>query len=232
MSNASGIPNGVMSSYRRDPVLTAQEVSALDATKLWGREPLESKPGTTWDYSLTNWVIVRAVIESATGQSFETVFHDEVVAALGLNATGIPGPSFPEADDDAQNYSSVQPATSKPNRVPTYAAAAGTIYSSAANLRKILDEVFNDHYLDRESRRQLTSINVETQGYALGGRVVDLADTPYKLLWESGETSNYRSLVAYEPMSGACVIFLDNSGISTDALADAARITMRQLLLR
>lgn len=65
MSNTSGIPNGVMSSYKKDPVFTSKEISALEASKLWGTGKLLFKPGTDFDYSLTNWVIVRAVIESA-----------------------------------------------------------------------------------------------------------------------------------------------------------------------
>jgi D-alanyl-D-alanine carboxypeptidase len=230
MSNTSGIPNGVMASYKENPDFTSREISALEASKLWGTGKLEFQPGTDFDYSLTNWVIVRAIIESATGKPFESTMRDELIAPLNLHFTGIPGPSFPEDASFAQNYVSLQPSKTKQNKVPTYAAAAGTIYSSAFDLRKILDAVFDENYLKASSRKELLAVNFEKEGYALGGRVVDLPDTTYKILWEPGETSNYRALVAYEPNSGACIILVNNTGISPDDLADTARSTMRDLL--
>jgi hypothetical protein len=51
-----------------------------------------------------------------------------------------------------------------------------------------------------------------------------------KLLWEPGETSSYRALVAYEPESGACVVMLNNTGIGPDALANAAKEMLRRML--
>ena len=230
LSNTSGIPNGVMDSYRKDPVFTARDIPALEAAKLWGAGPLKFKPGTDWDYSLTNWVLVRAIVEAATGRTFDVIMQEELFVPLRLERTGIPGPEYPQGDADAQAYASLDPVKTRTNRIPPYAAASGTIYSSATDLRRIMNAVFDEGYLSPASRRELTKVHFEREGYALGGRVIDLPGTSAKLLWEPGETSSYRALVAYEPESGACVVILNNTGIGPDALANAAKEMLRRML--
>lgn len=230
LSNTSGIPNGVMDSYRKDPVFTARNISAFEAARLWGSGKLKFKPGTDWDYSLTNWVLVRAIIEAATGKSFEDVVHDELIAPLGLKDTGIPGPEFPNSAASATAYASLEPVKTRTNKIPPYAAASGTIYSSAADLRSVMDAVFGGGFLAPASVKELTTVQFEREGYALGGRVIDLPPTTAKILWEPGETSSYRALIAYEPVSGACVVLLNNTGMNPDSLANAAKTMLLRLL--
>ena len=230
MANTSGIPNGVMDSYKKDPVFTSRNISAAEAARLWGGGELKFTPGTAWDYSLTNWVLVRAIIEAATGQPFETVLQEQLISPLGLSDTGVPGPEFPNSATAAAAYSSFPPGQSRKNAIPPYAAASGTIYSSAADLRAIMDAVFGGRFLSPASANELTTVQYEKEGYALGGRVIDLPPTDYRIAWETGETGGYRAVVAYEPGSGACVVLLNNTGADPGALADAAKKMMRQLL--
>lgn len=232
LSNTSGIPNGVMDSYRKDAAFTMRDIPAREAAELWGQGDLKFTPGTDWDYSLTNWVLVRAILEQATGRDFPTVLREELVAPLGLADTGIPGPEYPQGDAAALAYASLEPVKTRTNRIPPYAAASGTIYSSASDLRKIMNAVFDDGYLSAASRRELTKVHFDREGYALGGRVIDLPGAPLKLLWEPGETSSYRALVAYEPQSGACVVLLNNTGMDPQALADAAKAMLRAMLVK
>lgn len=229
LTNTSGIPNGVMDSYRKDPEFTSKDVPALEAARLWGTGELKFNPGTEWDYSLTNWVLVRAIMEVSTGKSFDAILQDELIAPLGLEDTGVPGPTFPNGPADAIPYASLQPIQPGRNAIPPYAAASGTIYSSASDLRAFMDGLFGGRFLSAASLRELTTVHVEKEGYALGGRVVDLAPAR-RILWESGETSSYRALVAYDPDSGACVVLLDNAGAPAESVADAARTMMRALL--
>ena len=63
-----------------------------------------------------------------------------------------------------------------------------------------------------------------------GNLFVDLPGTPYRLLWEAGETGSYRTLAAYEPATGTLVVMMDNAGTRPDAMAETARGLMRELL--
>lgn len=54
-------------------------------------KPLVYAPGTNWNYSHTNYVILGLVIEKATGRSVDDLLQDLVLEPLGLENTGDPG---------------------------------------------------------------------------------------------------------------------------------------------
>lgn len=230
LSNTSGIPNGVMDSFRKDRAFTSRDIPALEAAKLWGAGEPKFAPGTDWDYSLTNWVLVRAVLEVASGKSFDALLQEELIGPLALQDTGVPGPEFPAGPDDAAAYLSLAPAQTRKNAIPPYAAASGTIFSSARDLRRLLDAVFGGGHLAAASVRELTSVQFERERYAMGARMIDLPPGEARILWAPGETSSYRAVIAYEPGSGACVVLLNNTGMGAGVLADAAKAMMRRLL--
>lgn len=51
--------------------------------------PLQSQPGTDWSYSDQGYFLLGLVIESVTGQSFETALRDRFWAPLGMNQTAM-----------------------------------------------------------------------------------------------------------------------------------------------
>ncbi len=56
----------------------------------WDLEPeLHFEPGTDWEYSNTNYVLLGLIIEGATGQSYEAVVSERFTGPLGLDATRI-----------------------------------------------------------------------------------------------------------------------------------------------
>jgi len=231
LTNRSGIPNGVMAVYKTDRSKVERDIPAAEASRLFGSDALTSEPGTQWDYSLTNWVLVRAIAEQASGLPFEQVMHEEVFAPLGIAHSGIPGMAF-ELEDAAAGYAALQPApVRKTNRIPPYAAASGTVYSTVDDLRALMDGVYRDGYLSPASLRELTTVAVPDQAYALGGRVIDLTEgEATKILWEPGETGAYRAVIAYEPVTGACVVILNNTGLPADQIGDSAKRLMREAL--
>lgn len=48
-------------------------------------------PGTSWNYSNTNYVLVSMVIEKVTGRSYASQIRDRIIKPLGLHATSLPG---------------------------------------------------------------------------------------------------------------------------------------------
>ncbi|HJR72079.1 MAG TPA: serine hydrolase domain-containing protein [Luteimonas sp.] len=231
LTNRSGIPNGVMAVYKTDRSKVDRDMPAAEASRLFGSDALASEPGTQWDYSLTNWVLVRAIAEQASGMPFEQLMRQEVFAPLGMDRSGIPGMAF-ELEGAAAGYSALQPApVRKVNRIPPYAAASGTVYSTVDDLRALMDGVYRKGYLSPASLRELTTVAVPDQAYALGGRVIDLTEgEATKILWEPGETGAYRAVIAYEPTTGACIVLLNNTGLPADQIGDSAKRMMREAL--
>ncbi|GAA3705935.1 serine hydrolase domain-containing protein [Microlunatus aurantiacus] len=65
---------------------TPEELIAYSTGK-----PLVYAPGTNWNYSHTNYVILGLVIEKATGRSVDDLLQEKVLGPLGLENTEDPG---------------------------------------------------------------------------------------------------------------------------------------------
>jgi CubicO group peptidase (beta-lactamase class C family) len=71
---------------------TPEELIAIST-----KHPLLYPPGTNWNYSHTNYVILGLALEKITGQPVSTLLQDKVLGPLGLTRTTDPGtPTIPE----------------------------------------------------------------------------------------------------------------------------------------
>ena len=72
---------------------TPQELLALAVNK-----PLVYPPGTNWNYSHTNYVLLGLALEKITGKDLATLLQEKVLGPLGLNNTGdnLGTPAIPE----------------------------------------------------------------------------------------------------------------------------------------
>lgn len=221
MQNTSGIPDGVMAAAQADPAIAHSRLTAAAAAQAFATGPLGAP---AWGYTVTNWVIVRAVLEAASGVVFEELLGRELIRPLRLAGTQIPPEPEPGAAPPAD-----APAAGPP--VPAFAAASGTIVSTAADLRQIADALATGALLQPASRKQLETVAVPAEHYALGGRVraERVAGEVRQVWWQTGKLGPARALLAYEPRSGACVVLLTEAGLEQDALAAAARKLLAEL---
>jgi CubicO group peptidase (beta-lactamase class C family) len=61
------------------------------------KKPLVYPPGTNWNYSHTNYVILGLVLEKATGRPVDELLQERVLGPLGLRNTTDPGtPAIPD----------------------------------------------------------------------------------------------------------------------------------------
>jgi CubicO group peptidase (beta-lactamase class C family) len=85
LHHTSGVP-----SYTEMPewVPRWREDMSLDTLiGLFRGKPLDFPPGTSWSYSNSGYVLLGAVIEKASGKSYEEYVESELFAPLGLTAT-------------------------------------------------------------------------------------------------------------------------------------------------
>ena len=92
LNHTSGLPN-----FTEDPdYLAALEASPKNAPpprKLLSYvedEPLNFKPGTRYEYSNSDNIIVGLMVEDATGESYEQQLQEQVYGPLGLKKTSLP----------------------------------------------------------------------------------------------------------------------------------------------
>lgn len=222
LSNRSGVPNGVSQALRQDPSVATLEIGPVAGAARFGAGPMAATPGTQWDYSVTNWVLVAAVVERATGQRFPDVVQELVLAPAGVQHTSFIAAGGQEGAAMAIAYGTA--GARKLSPAPPMVAASGTLYSTARDLVALADTVYFTQLLSDQSRRELMTVHVAAEDYALGGRVRTIAtkEGARSLAWESGTSGGYKSLLAYDPASGRAVVLLNNTDMQQSAQADIA----------
>lgn len=225
LSNSSGVPNLFNAAAKADPTLMSRDVSTAEGLKLFCQGDLIFEPGARFDYALTNWMIVLAVVEAATGRPFREAMRAITLDPLGLRATEA-GAEIAAAPATAASYRTVEPPVRWVSPRFSIMAAGGGYYSTAADLLRAAHLVFDTGFLAPASLRRLTTIEVASDSYALGGRVrtLTIAGQAHTAGWETGNTAGFRSLLGHRLDTGETVVILNNTAISQktlDLFADA-----------
>jgi D-alanyl-D-alanine carboxypeptidase len=146
------IPDGVASEPHRQ--WAVPELLDLSFTR-----PLVFDPGTEFDYSNTNTVLLGLLVERVSGESLATYLDENILEPIGLKHTLLPnGAEFPSPH--ARGYTDWgQPAGKYANATrwnPSWAWAAGGMISRLSDLRKWARVVATGKLLSPETQRERT----------------------------------------------------------------------------
>lgn len=221
MTNTSGVPNGfaTWTKANPDPDLFKKTFTTAQAVKLWCSGDLIFEPGAKFDYVLTNWVIITAIIETVTGKAYADAMTDLVIGPLGLTRTTPADPA-----DIAISYRTLEPLVRQSNdRFPFFAASGGYV-STAGDLLKAAHAVFDGGFLPQARKKELLTVGWPDQDYTLGGRVKSLfADGfPRVFAWETGRAAGYRSVLGHRFDDQTTVVLLNNTSITQKAMDEFA----------
>jgi CubicO group peptidase (beta-lactamase class C family) len=218
MSNRSGIPNGLAEALRKDRSVEKLEIGPVEAALRFGAGPLNATPGEKWDYSYTNWILVAAVVERARKEPFTETVEELVLAPSGVRDTSFAETGYEDEVGMAVAYNAEGQRKTSP--VPPMIAASGTLYSTASDLVKIADAVYFTKLLSDKSRKELSTVVVASEEYALGGKVKKQGAR--NLVWEAGAIGGYKTLLAYDPADGRVVVLLNNTDMQQSEQAKIA----------
>ncbi|GID96312.1 serine hydrolase domain-containing protein [Amorphoplanes digitatis] len=132
-------------------------------------------PGTSWDYSNTNYILAGMIIERATGRAWATEVRARILRPLGLSHTSEPGdrPYLPAPH--AKGYQQWAPGgalhdTTRFN--PTVADAAGSLITTPTDLARFWQALQRGRLLKPRQMAQLhQTVLAETfQDYIPGAR--------------------------------------------------------------
>lgn len=119
------------------------------------------EPGTSWDYSNTNYLLAGMIIEAATGHPYADVVESRLLRPLRLVGTSLPGSSAAIPEPHAQAYSTLF--VSSPDAAiydvtefnPSLAGAAGEMVSTTKDLNRFLSRLLNGSVLPLPQQREL-----------------------------------------------------------------------------
>jgi CubicO group peptidase (beta-lactamase class C family) len=229
MSHSSGVPNELIAARKADPAVARTELRQMEAVQRYASGDLQFVPGTTWDYSHSNWLIVKAIVEHMGGRPYRELLAAWLTEPLGLRDSGLFIGASSAVPGMALGYAGpVSAWQRKVNAVPEYMAMAGGFYSSAPDMLRLMDGVLTGGILTPASRAALMNVNMPDQRYALGGRtrVEQIAGQAREAAWEDGSNGGFRLVARRVLADGVTVIVFNNSSFDHQKLGTLATSLM------
>jgi CubicO group peptidase (beta-lactamase class C family) len=187
---------------------------------------LTSEPGTRWQYATGNYVLLGAVIETASGRSYAAFVTERILEPLGMDDTYTDLASARAAGlAEGHRFWFGLPVTHTAFRQGLL--PAGMMISSADDLGRYLQMLLNGGELDgeriisEEGLAELTRTDTEAHlgpwakrpeaGYALGWFVSDGAFGDEVAIFHPGATPDAGAMIAVIPSHDAAVAVLVNA---------------------
>ncbi|MER5363411.1 serine hydrolase domain-containing protein [Streptomyces sp. NPDC002785] len=133
-------------------------------------------PGTSWNYSNTNYVLAGMVIERVTGHPYAQEIRERIIEPLGLRATSVPGTRTTVPQPSSRAYGKLaQTATGPTYDVtdlnPSFGSSAGEMISDSADLNRFYAALLTGRLLPpRQLKEMKTTAPARglNAGYGLG----------------------------------------------------------------
>ncbi|MCS1351916.1 serine hydrolase [Mechercharimyces sp. CAU 1602] len=168
-----------------------------------------AKPGSKYEYSNSNYLLLGSLIEKVTGLSYESFIRKQLILPLKLHRTGF-SDSMRRINGKAEEYVQVGPMLVPIHEDRFKLKSAASMYSTATDMLK-----FNQRWHTLVKPSTISLINAKYQshysqlpegryGY---GRIL-AADHSY---WRhSGELGGTYSMNAVFPQHNVCLVFFSN----------------------
>ncbi|MBB5802215.1 D-alanyl-D-alanine carboxypeptidase [Saccharothrix ecbatanensis] len=130
----------------------ARELIAVAAER-----PLNFEPGTKFEYSNTNYIVIGELIKAVTGRSYADEIRDRILTPLDLKDTFLPGSDPTIPGPHAHGYMKIQGKTEDVTLMnPSEACSAGEMISTTADLDRFLLALIRHELLTEEQFAVLT----------------------------------------------------------------------------
>ncbi|MFJ7293932.1 serine hydrolase domain-containing protein [Streptomyces collinus] len=134
------------------------------------------RPGTSFAYSNTNYLLAALVIEKATGNDYGDEIDRRIIAPLHLTSTSVPTTRVTLPRPAGRAYSKLARETTGPTYDvtelnPRLAYASGQMVSSSADLTRFYSALLGGRLLPREQLKEMRTTvesSRETSRYGLG----------------------------------------------------------------
>ncbi|MEW9570667.1 serine hydrolase domain-containing protein [Rhodanobacter sp. Si-c] len=228
MRHASGLPNLVDEAYKRDRSLKRVPLPMDEAIRRYASGDLTFAPGSAWEYSHSNWILVQAIVERVSGRPYAEQARQALLLPLGMQHSDVLG-GEPAGRGDALGYAGApQTAQRRETVCAGYMLAACGFHVDAADLVTLLEAVAQGRVLSPWATRMLFTVQMPAQHYALGGRVrrVETGGVERELVDEYGSDGAFRVSARRTSADGHAVVVMNNSGADHLWIGDLAQRLM------
>ncbi|MCO5214009.1 MAG: amidase family protein [Caldilinea sp.] len=177
-------------------------------------------PGEGWHYSSTNFILLGMVVEAATGQSLAELYQARIFDPLGMTSSSyLEGSPQPGAHVDGYYTIPSGALTDMTNWNATQGGAAGAIVSTAEDVARFADGLFNGKLFENDATLQemlafreltLSEGGGVMAGYGLG--LIAFGTQGFNAFGHAGQTPGFQSLWFRVPEAETTFVLLTNSG--------------------
>lgn len=206
LTHTSGIPDYTQNDDWQKGNLEAP-MPIQDVVSAMLAQPLKYRPGSGWNYSNTNYLLLGLIIERVTGKSYYTNVRQRIFKPLGMTHSGFDLAHLRD-DNKTTGYYYVRNDSFivAPVVDSTQTNSAGAIYSTTEDMKKWNDAL--QHYRLLPKYWQDKAFVTLKNNYGYGWENDTLCGL--KLLHHSGHIHGYNSNFYHIPDEHMCVVVLTN----------------------
>lgn len=204
LAHTSGIPN--FTSFEDYAALATQPTTVTALIGRFRDLPLDFTPGEQFAYSNSGYVLLTAIIEKVSGQTYAEFVAANLFQPLGMADTGydthaaiLPqrASGYTPTDDGVVNadYTDM-----------TVPQGAGGLYSTTRDLLKWEQGLFGAKVLKAESLARLTTPNLNDYALGLQVRTID----GRRVISHSGGIQGFNTFLGYDADARTTVVVLGN----------------------
>jgi CubicO group peptidase (beta-lactamase class C family) len=213
LNHTSGIPSytglpGFMKDKSRDPY------TARDFALKYCSGDLEFAPGSRFVYNNSGYFLLGAILEHATGKSYEQLLQDRIFTPVGMTGSGYDN-SRPLLAKRARGYerplAGVRNADYLDMSIPY---AAGSLYSTVEDLFLWDQALYGDKVLKPGTREKMFTPGLEDYGYGWNIRKQKIGPGKAERLTigHGGGINGFNTLIVRVPEDKHLVVLLNNTG--------------------
>jgi CubicO group peptidase (beta-lactamase class C family) len=168
--------------------------------------PLDFGPGEQMSYSNSGYIVLGAIIEKVSGQSYEKFVTDNLFSPLGMTDSGYDSNTAiikRRASGYVRTPSGLANATYIHMSIPH---AAGALYSTTADLLKWEQALFEGKVVSKASLDRM--ITPFKNDYALG--LTSTLERGRRVIAHGGGIDGFNTMLAYYPDSRTVIVVLSN----------------------
>ena len=191
------------------------------------------EPGTSWEYSNTNYLLLGLILENITGSTYHELLRNYIFDPLNLSSmflepyetsTGVYSDHWFDLDGDGESENL---STISKDGFNSSAWAAGSISSTAEDMAKWGVDLFNLNFLSPESVSEMIEV-VETgddeKYYGLG--IMNFANYPCQAYGHSGQTIGYTSVLVFDAVHNSSLAVVVNQDSDIEEIGRQLQIVI------
>ena len=230
LNHTSGIPN--LTALPEWWPRHREDLKLPQLIAMFQDKPLDFNPGEKQSYSNSGYILLGAIVEKASGKSYEDFVEQEIFAPLGMKRSRY-GHRDEVVPDRAAGYDKAEDGYKVAEYISLVQAyAAGALLSTVDDLALWAEALASDKLLKRGSLERMSTPAKLSSGqsttYAYGQGILDEGGT--RIFEHSGGLPGFNSELLRVPDQRLVVIVLANSfGHEPGAAALGHRVAMKAL---